>query len=180
MFEGIIISGILLLALIALYFFNRPKVVTDPMDNLPPVTLKVPMPEVKPTRQPAASTLYSVPYGQTAREEREAAARIARVREEEAREERRRERNRRLREAEEEADRRHQESYVDTDSVLLGAVAAVAAVVVAESIYESFVDTTPAYEYSSPTPSSYSEPSSSSWGDSSSSSSDSGGSSWSD
>lgn len=153
MIEGIVICVLFLAGLIFLYwmFGSTPTVKLVAVGNLPPVSLKVPMPPVKAPRQeaeryerrrPAASTKYGVPYGGG-------------------------------------------HASVDTDDfspgegALMGVVAAAAAIVVAESIYESAIDTSPSYEYTSPTPSSYCEPSSSSWGgDSSSSSSyDSGSSS---
>jgi len=158
MLEGIIVCVVLILALVVVYLFNRPKIVVD---NLPPVTVKVPMPEVKAPRQPAASTKYGVPYGtyktpekiQEEREEREW------IRSSALRQQQR----------EEEEDRRRRDRYDDiaydsTPDLLTTAVTAAAAVIVAETLYDSFVDTSPAQEYSSPTPAyepTYSEPSSS-------------------
>lgn len=152
--EGIVISVLFLAGLIFLYwlFGSTPTVKLVAVNNLPPVTLKVPMPPVKPLRQentprqeaeryerrrPAANTKYGHPYGGSST------------------------------------------STIDTmDGVELATLAVVVGAM-AENIYESTVDTSPSYEYTSPTPSSYCEPSSSSWGgDSSSSSSyDSGSSS---
>lgn len=172
MIEGLIVAGLLAFALIGLHLWNKPKNVIA--GNLPPVTVKVPMPEVKTPRQPAASTKYGVPYGsipvktpekiQEEREEREW-IRSSALRQQQREEDERR--ARRLREEEE--DRRRQERYDDiaydsTPDLITTAVTAAAAVIVAEALYDSFVDTSPTQEYSSPTPayeSSYSEPSSS-------------------
>jgi hypothetical protein len=186
MLEGIIICVLLVLALIGLHLWNKPKVVVG---NLPPVTTKIPMPEVKPPRQPAASTLYSAPYGsmpvKTPEQiQREADAR-RRIRiEEEEREARRRERERRQREEDAYAD----SIYDSTPDLLTTAVTAAAAVIIADTVYDTFVapsvDTSSSSSYSSPTPSSYSDSSSSysdsssSYSDSSSSSSSDSGSSW--
>jgi hypothetical protein len=156
MIEGIVICVLLIAALLFLHWLYDWNVkplnpMDTPLGNLPPVTLKVPMPPVKPARKeaeqyermrdvhartaerkPAANTKYGVPYGSRAQS--------------------------------------GGSSVADTDATLL---AVVASDTIYDGIREMYVDTTPRYEYTSPTPSSYSEPSSSSWGGDSSSSSSS-------
>ena len=185
MIEGIIVCVVLVLALIALYLWNKPKAEIQRME-IPP------LPEVKPAaRQPSANAAFAAEYGKAtdwgkvAREEREEQERRAIRRDAEEREARLRRQHIR----DEEDRRRREDSYNEDSSVdlLTTVVTATAAVIVAETLYDSFVDTAPAQTYSSPTPSytpSYEPSSSSSWGgdssSSSSSSSDSSSSSWSD
>lgn len=188
MIEGIIVCAALILGLIGLYFYSNRE--TKKVIERMPIP---PLPEVKPTapaRQATANRAFEAEYGKVtdwgkaAREEREAQERRAIRRDAEEREARLR--RQRIREEEEERQRQDAYNYDSSADLLTTVAVTAAAVVVAETLYDSFVDTTPAQEYSSPTPSyepsytpSYSDSSSSSnWGgDSGSSSSYDSGSS---
>jgi len=176
MIEGIIVCVLLILALFGLHLWNKPK--KDVVDRMAP---PAPAPTV---RKPSVSPAFEAPYRSTPEDwarQREADAR-RRVREEE--EERQERRRRREREEREEQDRLRasydEPIYDNTPDLLTTAVTAAAAVIIADTVYDTFVaptvDTSPSYDYSSPTPSSYSDSSSSSsssWGGDSSSSSSS-------
>lgn len=154
MIEGIVVCVLLLLALIGLHLWNKPKsvkIAPTTIDGLPEVKASTPVPlfkearkeaqryermreevakaSVERPRQPAVSSKYAYPYGATQRHDRD--------------------------------------DFTDTDSALMGVVAAAAAVVVAETIYETVVDTPSSYQYTEPTPSSY-EATSSNYSDSTS------------
>lgn len=152
--EGIIISIVFVVALVALFFFNRPKEqkndLPKAMADIEPERGPLDLPrrastdvKFKEERKASSSRAYEAPCGQ------------------------------------EHVSVQHVDPYV---SPLGGIVTAAAAIIVADTIYDSVVDRSYTSEYSSPTPS-YSDNSGSSWGgdSSSSSSSDSGSSSsWSD
>lgn len=157
MIEGIVICVLLVAGLLFLHWMYGRPAKHVAIDNLPPLKTYVPMPEVKPARQAASQPAFAAQYGmktqeaerewikgaalrQQLREEREAELEAARRRESEYRRRR---------------DTEDDYTYDTTPDLLAAVVSAAAAVVVAETIYDSFVDTSPAQEYSSPTPSYY-------------------------
>ena len=172
MIEGIIVVVVLILALIGLHLWNKPKTVV-----IAPVEVKAPpMPPVKTPRQEAERYERMRVRTDEIRADIEREAYAARIINQNKREEE--QAIARARQAREQHQRRpaasthfgapygQSQAHVDTDSALLGVVAAAAAVVVAETIYETVVDSSPSYQYSDPTPSDYgssSSDSSSSW-----------------
>lgn len=164
MIEGIVVCVVLVLALIGLHLWNKPK--PEAIQVLPEVETPLPIPAVKPARQVKSMPAFEAEYGKktdwgkAAREAREEQERRQRTREQEERAAR----LRRRRQEEEEDQRRRVDdyNYDSTGDLLTTAVTAAAAVVIADTLYDSFVDTSPAQTYSSPEPSSYE--SSSSWG----------------
>lgn len=171
MIEGVIVCVLLIVGLICLHLWNKPKKVIErmPIPPIPEVMAKTPAERgpMEPVRQPRANPAFEAQYGKTtdwgkaAREEREAQERRAIRRDAEEREARLR--RQRIRDEEEERQRQDQYNYDSGVDLVTAVAVAAAATIVAETVYDSFVDTTPAQEYSSPTPSyepSYSEPSS--------------------
>lgn len=178
MIEGIIVVVVLVLALIGLHLWNKPKAVV-----IAPVEVKAPpMPPVKTPRQEAERYERFRERADTVCNDLEREVIAARLRAKINLEHEQAIAREQARKAQQERYAEHQrrpaasthfgapygqsQAYVDTDSALLGVVAAVAAVAVAETIYETVVDSSPAYQYSDPTPSDYgssSSDSSSSW-----------------
>ncbi len=160
--EGIIVSGILVFALLVLYVMKRVMTPEDVQEA--PVQLPEAMAAVAPERGPMEPVVRRPSTDVKFKEARKAGSS-------------------RAYEApygQEHVSVQHVDPYV---SPLGGIVTAAAAIIVADTIYDSVVDTSYTSEYSSPTPS-YSESSGSSWGgdssSSSSSSDSSSSSSWSD
>lgn len=150
--QGIVICVLLVVALGALYLFNKegdiPEQVFAPMPPVKPLRESTDV-EFKEKRKPVSQPVFAAPY--TARPSPTKSSPRAVYQPEES----------------------YDDSHYDTVSPLGGIVAAAAVIAVAEVAYEVYsspsVDTSASYDYSSPTSSS-----SSSWsGDSSSSSSDS-------
>lgn len=151
--EGIIVSGILVFALLVLYVMKRVMTPEDVQEA--PVQLPEAMAAVAPGRGPMEPVVRRPSTDVKFKEARKAGS-----------------------------SRAYEAPYGQQDTNPLGGiVTAAAAIIVADTIYDSVVDTSYTSEYSSPTPS-YSESSGSSWGgdssSSSSSSDSSSSSSWSD